>query len=170
VVDVDSNNEDTIDRLLKIRDNIPMHRDENSVIYALLSQINPQRFGNRTLSQSIASYFIVRNEELHLYLQQFRHIDFKNRHTFYLEDGLYIGRKGLVAIVIKFNKVIIGFQTGKRTVNKNFARRPPVYFPDTKHRFYITEETYKYQFKQHNNFVNDPNSAYIHVSHIIIRL
>jgi hypothetical protein len=35
VANLDSNDEDTIDRLLKIKDNIPMHRDTNSVIYAL---------------------------------------------------------------------------------------------------------------------------------------
>jgi hypothetical protein len=32
VVDINNNNEDTIDRLLKRRDNIPIHGDENSVI------------------------------------------------------------------------------------------------------------------------------------------
>jgi hypothetical protein len=45
-----------MDRLLKLRDNIPMHKDE----------------------------------QLQLYLQQFRDIDFKNRHTVILEDGLCI--------------------------------------------------------------------------------
>jgi hypothetical protein len=37
VADVDSNNEDAIDRLVKIRDNIPMYRDKNSLIYALVN-------------------------------------------------------------------------------------------------------------------------------------
>jgi hypothetical protein len=41
VLDVDDNYEDVVDRLLKLRDNIPMHQDENSIIYALLSQMNP---------------------------------------------------------------------------------------------------------------------------------
>jgi hypothetical protein len=88
--DVDSNNEVAIDRLLKIIDNIPMHRDNNSVIYALLSQMNPQRCGHRTLTQSLDSYFILRDLQLQLYLQQFRDIDFQNRNTYTLEDGLYI--------------------------------------------------------------------------------
>jgi hypothetical protein len=67
VVDVGSNNEDAIDRLLKIRDNIPMHRDENPVIYPLLSQMNPQRYGNRTLAQTPDPYFIVRDQQLQLF-------------------------------------------------------------------------------------------------------
>jgi hypothetical protein len=85
VVDVDSNNEDAIDRLLKIRDNIPMHRDENSVIYALLSQINPQRYGDRTLAQTPDPYFIMNDDQLQLYLQQFKHINFQNRHIYWKE-------------------------------------------------------------------------------------
>jgi hypothetical protein len=93
VVDLDSNNEDAIDRLLKIRDNIPMHRDENSVMYALLSQINPQIYGNRTLAQTLDSYFILRDTRLQLYLQQFRNIYVQNRNIYSLEDGLHIGRK-----------------------------------------------------------------------------
>jgi hypothetical protein len=107
VVDVYSNNEDVIDRLLKIRDNIPMYRDENSGMYALLSQINPQKWGNRTLAPSSDPYFIMRKEQFHLYLQQLRDIDVLNRYTYTLEDGLYIGRKGLGPIATYSNKVII---------------------------------------------------------------
>jgi hypothetical protein len=77
-VDVDSNNEDGIDRLLKIRDNIPIHRDENSVIYTLLSQINPQMYGTRILAQTLDSYFILRDSQLQLHLQQFRNIFSQN--------------------------------------------------------------------------------------------
>jgi hypothetical protein len=66
---VDNNNEDAIDRLLKIRDNIPMSRDNNSVIYAQLSQINPQRYENNTLMHSLDPYFILKDSQLQLYLQ-----------------------------------------------------------------------------------------------------
>jgi hypothetical protein len=40
-IDVDVNNEDVIDRLLKVRDKLPVYRDRDSVIYPLLSQLNP---------------------------------------------------------------------------------------------------------------------------------
>jgi hypothetical protein len=44
VADLDSNNEDAIDRLLKVRDNIPKQGDANSVINALLVQLNTKRY------------------------------------------------------------------------------------------------------------------------------
>jgi hypothetical protein len=35
-----------------------MHKDENSVIYALLSQINPERYGEEVLTQT-DPYFLL---------------------------------------------------------------------------------------------------------------
>jgi hypothetical protein len=46
IIDVDVNNVDAIDRLLKGRDKLPVYRDKNSIIYALLSQLNPQKWEN----------------------------------------------------------------------------------------------------------------------------
>jgi hypothetical protein len=137
VIDVDSNNEDTIDRLLKIRDNIPIQKDNNSVIYALLSQINPLKYGSRTLAQTLDSYFILKDSQLQLYLQQFRVIDVQNRNTYTLEDTLYIGRKGLGPIATNFRKVIICFQTGRCTPEKVPVTHAVLHFPDTRHHFYI---------------------------------
>jgi hypothetical protein len=62
-----------------------MHKDENSVIYALLSQINPQRNGGEVLTQT-DPYFLLQDHQLQLYLQQFRDNDFQNRHVVNLED------------------------------------------------------------------------------------
>jgi hypothetical protein len=52
IIYVDGNNEDAIDRLLKIRDKLPVYRDRDSIIYALLSQLNPQRWGGYTLTHT----------------------------------------------------------------------------------------------------------------------
>jgi glucose-6-phosphate dehydrogenase assembly protein OpcA len=71
--------------------------------------MNPHRYGNMIFSQFFHPYFVVRNDKLQLYLQQLRDIDVQNRNTFILEDGLYIGRKGLGPIASKLNKVIICF-------------------------------------------------------------
>jgi hypothetical protein len=46
IIDVDGNNEDAIDRLLKVRDKLPVYEDKHSIIYALLSQLNPQKWEN----------------------------------------------------------------------------------------------------------------------------
>jgi hypothetical protein len=159
VADVDSNNENAINRLLKIGDNIPIHRDSNSAINVLLSQINPQMYGNNTLMQSLDSHFILRNEQVHLYLQQLSDIDVLNRNTYTLEDGLYIGRKLLGPIATKFNKVIICFETGKCGVDKNLIRGAPVFFPDVKHHFYIRDIAFKHLFKQYHYTVNDAKYA-----------
>jgi hypothetical protein len=143
VVDVDSNNEDAIDRLLKIKNNIPMHKHNNSVIYSLLSQMNLLRYGNRTPAQTLHSYFILRDSQLQFYLQQFRDIDVQNRNTYILEDGLYIGRKGLGNIVTNFKKkIIICFLTGKNITHKSLARRAAVFFPDNSHHFYIIDSLF----------------------------
>jgi hypothetical protein len=55
--------------------------------------------------------------------------------------------------------VIICFETGKRDVNKNLARRAIEYFPDGSHHFYISKEAFKHPFKQYHNYINDPNHA-----------
>jgi hypothetical protein len=107
--------------------------------------------------KTLDPYFVVRNDQLQLYLQQFRDIDVQNRNTYSLEDELHIGRKGLGLIATKFNKVIICFITGKYTTNKLLARRAAIYFPDSKHHFYYTEVTFKRQFKTYRNYVNDEN-------------
>jgi hypothetical protein len=84
------------------------------------------------------------NEQLQLYLQQFRDTDVQNRNTYTLEDGLYIRRKGLPAITTNFRKVIICFQTGRRTVEKILVRRVAVFFLDNRHHFYISKTTFRH--------------------------
>jgi hypothetical protein len=93
VAGFDNNNEDAIDRLIKVRDNIPMQIDVNSVVYALLNQLNSQMYGAKNLMQTFDLYYILNDQRLQLYLQQFRDIDVQNRNTYTLEDGLYFGRK-----------------------------------------------------------------------------
>jgi hypothetical protein len=44
IVDIDDNKEDTIDRLLKLRGKVPIQKDVNSAIYAVLSQLNSKRW------------------------------------------------------------------------------------------------------------------------------
>jgi hypothetical protein len=53
IIDVDCNNEDEIDRFLKAKDKLLIYRDRNSVIYTLLSQLNPQKLGGDTLTHII---------------------------------------------------------------------------------------------------------------------
>jgi hypothetical protein len=64
---VDGNNEDAIDRLLKVRDNVPMHCDKNSIIYAVLSQLNPKRWGGKTLAYTYDPYNLLNNYNLQGY-------------------------------------------------------------------------------------------------------
>jgi hypothetical protein len=39
-----------IDRLLKLRDKVPTEGDNNSVLYAALNQLNPERWRSNTLT------------------------------------------------------------------------------------------------------------------------
>jgi hypothetical protein len=99
----------------------------------------------------------LRDLQLQLYLQQFRDIDVQNRNTYTLEDGLYIGRKGLGAIATNFRKIIISFHTARRTVDKVPIRHAAVYFPDSRHHFYISDRVFKNRFKQYHDFVKNEN-------------
>jgi hypothetical protein len=68
---------------------------------------------------------------------------------------LYIGRRGLGNIVIKFTKVIICFETGKQDINKSLIRHAAAFFPDKNHHFYIRDMEFKHLFKHyHHNFNN----------------
>jgi hypothetical protein len=60
---------------------------------------------------------------------------------------LHIGRKGLGPIATKFNKVITCFITGNYSTKKVLARRGVIYFPDSRHHFYIRDTAFKYLFK-----------------------
>jgi hypothetical protein len=53
-----------IDRLLKVRDNISMHRDKNSIINPVLSQLNPKRWGGKTLAHTYNPYNLLNNYNL----------------------------------------------------------------------------------------------------------
>jgi hypothetical protein len=105
----------------------------------------------------------LRDSQLQLHLQQFTQIDIQNRNIYTLENELYIGRKGLGPMAIKFKKVTICFQTRKYIISKNFGeiltRHAGVYFPDNRHHFYISHTVFKHQFKKYHNFVYDENYA-----------
>jgi hypothetical protein len=45
IVDINDNKEDTIDRLLKLKDKVPIQKDVNSVTYPVLSQLNFKTWG-----------------------------------------------------------------------------------------------------------------------------
>jgi hypothetical protein len=148
VLEIDDNKEDVMDRLLKLRDNIPMHKDENSVIYALLSQINPERYGGEVFAQNHDPHFIMNDIQLQFYVQQFRDIDFQNRH-----------RAGLGPIATHFKKVIICFMTGKIYNNNNYKhilkRRVMINFPDSNYLLHITESMHHRSIKHYHTYVND---------------
>jgi hypothetical protein len=63
-INLDNNNEEVIDRLLKVRNNVPIHRDKNSIIYVLLSQLNLQKLGGDTLAHTYYAYNLLNNYNL----------------------------------------------------------------------------------------------------------
>jgi hypothetical protein len=71
IIEVDGNNEDAIDRFLKIRNRVSMHQDQNSIIYALLSQLNPKKWGGETLAHTYDPYLLLNNYNLQGYLEDF---------------------------------------------------------------------------------------------------
>jgi hypothetical protein len=94
MADVDSNNKDVIDRLLKIKNNIPMHRHANSVIYV---------FGSCTMNNILFCTmnnfkFVCNNLEILMFKIEI--------HIFQKTDCIF-GRKELGNIATNFKKVII---------------------------------------------------------------
>jgi hypothetical protein len=59
---------------------------------------------------------MLHDQQIQIYIQQFRDIEVLNNNSYTLEDGLYIGRGGLGYIATKFIKVIIFFDTEKLEV------------------------------------------------------
>jgi hypothetical protein len=118
IIDVDNNNEDAIDRLLKVRDKVPMYKDNNSIIYAVLSQLNPLKWGGDTLAHTYDTYYLLNNYNLQDYLEQFRVNDKNSTGAYNVDNGLYIGRGGLGPISTRFGKLIMCFETGAVFVTK----------------------------------------------------
>jgi hypothetical protein len=58
IIDLDNNIEDARDRLLKLRETVLMQKDSNSIIYAVLSQLNLHRWGGNTLAHSYHPYLL----------------------------------------------------------------------------------------------------------------
>jgi hypothetical protein len=96
-----------------------MERDANSLIYALLSQLNTQIYTGNTLMHTFHPYYLLNDQRFQLYLQHFRGIHTQNTYT--LNYGLYIGRRGLEHITIKFGKVIICFLKTYKTPSSIFS-------------------------------------------------
>jgi hypothetical protein len=75
-----------------------------------------------------------------------------------VRDELHIVRRGLGPITIKFGKVIICFEIGGANVNKEPARRAPIFFTNTNHHFCPNKTKYKYSFKKYHDIINDDYS------------
>jgi hypothetical protein len=106
IVDVDSYHMDAIDGLLKIREKLKVYRDKNSIIYAVLSQLNPKRWGGNFLAHTYDPYNLLNNYHLLDYLEQFRVNDYNTRVSYNPDNGLFIGRGRLDPIAIKFWEMI----------------------------------------------------------------
>jgi hypothetical protein len=89
-----------------------MYQDKNSIIYAVLSQLNPKRLGGETLAHTYDPYNLLNNYNLQSYLERFRVDDKNSRGMYNVDNRLYIGRGGLGPIATKFGKLIICFETG----------------------------------------------------------
>jgi hypothetical protein len=174
IIDVDCNNEDAIDRLLKVRDNVPMYKHKNSIIYALLSQLNPEKWGGDILAHTYGTFNLLNNYNLQSYLEQFRVNDYNSRGVYNVDNGLFIGKGGLGSLVIKFGKMIICFETGTVFVRKLKQRRLTRYvvlfFPNMNHNFYVIEKMFKYSLNQCHFYINDPiqKSGKINVHKLLI--
>jgi hypothetical protein len=101
-IDLDNNNEDAIDRLLK---------DQNSIINAVLSQLNPKRWGGEILAHTYDPYNLLSNYNLQGYLERFRTDDKNSRNAYNVKNRLFIGRAGLGPIATRYKKLIICFET-----------------------------------------------------------
>jgi hypothetical protein len=77
IIDFDRNKEDMIDTLLKLRDNVLMEKDVNSVMYELLSQINPQRYENKTLMHTYDPYYFLNDQEFNFIYNNLEILIFK---------------------------------------------------------------------------------------------
>jgi hypothetical protein len=98
IVKVDCNNEDAIDKLLKVRDNVPIHRDKNSIIYAVSSQLNPKKWGGETLMYTYNAFNLLNNYNLRDYLEQFGVYDYNGRGAYNVDNRLYIEKGGLCSL------------------------------------------------------------------------
>jgi hypothetical protein len=99
IIDLDNNDEDTIDRLLKVRDKVSMHQDKNSIIYAVLSQLNPKRWGGDTLAHSYDPFNLLNSYNLQDYLERFR-VDDRNSRGAYNIGGLYLSFSKLILFAL----------------------------------------------------------------------
>jgi hypothetical protein len=154
-VNVDGNNEDATDRLLKVRDNVPMNRDKNSIIYVVLSQLNPKMWEGETLVHTYDVYNLLNNYNLQGYLEQFRVNDYKSRGAYNVDNGFFIGRPGLGPIATRFEKLIICFETGTVFITKSkrrrLTRRVSLFFPDMNYSFYVIERMFACTFNHYYN-------------------
>jgi hypothetical protein len=69
-----------------------VYGDKNSGIYAPLSRLNPQKWGDDNLAHIYDPYNLLNNYNLHGYLEQFRVNDYNSRGEYNVDNGLYIGR------------------------------------------------------------------------------
>jgi hypothetical protein len=160
-IDLDNNNEDVIDRLLKVRNGVPIYKDQNSIIYALFSLLNPKKWGDEDLAHTYDPYKLLNNYNLQGYLQQFRVDNRNSRCVYNIDNGLYIGRAGLGPIATRFGKLIIYFETGTVFITnkkqRKLTRRAALFFPDMSHNFYVIEKTFKYSLSRYHYYINDPD-------------
>jgi hypothetical protein len=64
IIDVYDNNDDVIHKLLKEKNKFPVYIDRDFVIYSLLSQLNPQRWGGYTLADTYDPFNLLNNYNL----------------------------------------------------------------------------------------------------------
>jgi hypothetical protein len=97
----------------------------------------------------------LNDSRLQTYAELIRDCDYENRNTNNMRDGLYIGRRGLGRIVTKFGKVIIYFETGGASINRELIKRTAIFFPNISYDFYVGETKYKDSFKKYHDIVNN---------------
>jgi hypothetical protein len=149
-----------------------MQRDKNSIIYAVLSQLNPKRWGGETLTHTYNPYNLLNNYNLQDYLEQFRVNDYKSRGAYNVDNKLYIGRARLGSIATKFGKLIIYFETGTVFVTKKqrrLTRYAALFFPNMNNNFNVIEKIFKFILIQYHYFINLPieNSGKINVHRLV---
>jgi hypothetical protein len=88
-----------------------MQKDSNSIIYAVLNQLNPQRWEGDSLTHTNDLYFLLSDSRLQTYAEYIRDYEYVNRSAYNVDNGLYIGKTGLGPIATKLGKVIICFET-----------------------------------------------------------
>jgi hypothetical protein len=72
---IDKDNKDTIDRLLKLRDKVPIQ-----------SQLNPQRWEGNTFAHYYDPYSVLNDRRLQAYAELIRGCDYANRVAYNLKD------------------------------------------------------------------------------------